>query len=124
MLFNPNRKLLVSRFLKKDEVIRSGESIAFHGYLVDIGEQGNSKPDFSVEQNNCTDVKRREIMHRQDCLDTHITAGNRGQLISIMTWEFAICDQLLNDASVPFSFYFRMHVNITNLLLFAIKSSE
>ncbi|GKV35132.1 hypothetical protein SLEP1_g43441 [Rubroshorea leprosula] len=38
MLFDQSRKLLDSRFLKKDEVVTSGESIAFDAYMVEIGE--------------------------------------------------------------------------------------
>lgn len=34
-----------SRFLKKDELVCSGESLAFEGYLVEIGEEeGDHKP--------------------------------------------------------------------------------
>ncbi|CAK9310874.1 unnamed protein product [Citrullus colocynthis] len=38
MLFDENRKLLDSRFIKKDEAVKSGESIAFDAHLVEIGE--------------------------------------------------------------------------------------
>ncbi|KAK6935570.1 protein of unknown function DUF2439, partial [Dillenia turbinata] len=38
MLYDTSWKLLNSRFLKKDERITSGESLAFDGHLVDIGE--------------------------------------------------------------------------------------
>ncbi|XP_050376104.1 uncharacterized protein LOC126793584 [Argentina anserina] len=39
ILLDSNRNQLNSRFLKKDEVIASGGSIAFDAHLVDIGEQ-------------------------------------------------------------------------------------
>lgn len=54
MLFDESRKLLVSRFLKKIEVITSGESISLDGHLVEIGEsvanhgQGKNKDSFEV----------------------------------------------------------------------------
>lgn len=38
MLYDDSRRLLDSRFLKKGEVIKSGESVAFDAHLVDIGE--------------------------------------------------------------------------------------
>ncbi|KAG9143428.1 hypothetical protein Leryth_023003 [Lithospermum erythrorhizon] len=45
MLYDETRRLLNSRFLKKDEVIRSGESLSFDGHLVDIEECAvESKP--------------------------------------------------------------------------------
>ncbi|KAI4315551.1 hypothetical protein L6164_028348 [Bauhinia variegata] len=80
MLFDSSRKLLDSRFQKKDEVIRSGESIAFDAYLIDIGEyQGNFKLDSSVQGNTCTDYGRRGMIYRQQnslqSLDAHITVG-------------------------------------------------
>ena len=40
-----SRNQLNSRFIKKDEVLASGGSIAFDAHLVDIGEQeGDHKP--------------------------------------------------------------------------------
>ncbi|KZV40928.1 hypothetical protein F511_05173 [Dorcoceras hygrometricum] len=39
MLSDTNRRLLDSRFLKKNELVNSGESLAFEGHLVEIGEQ-------------------------------------------------------------------------------------
>lgn len=38
MLYDTSRKLIDSRFLKKDEIIQSGGSIALNAHLVDIGE--------------------------------------------------------------------------------------
>lgn len=38
MLSDTSRNLLDSRFLKKDEVIESGETIVFDAHLVEIGE--------------------------------------------------------------------------------------
>lgn len=44
-MLDSSRNHLNSRFLKKDEVIASGGSIAFDAHLVDIGEQeGDHKP--------------------------------------------------------------------------------
>lgn len=37
--------ILHSRFLKKDDIIKSGETLAFDSYLVDIGDlHGDQKP--------------------------------------------------------------------------------
>ncbi|KAK7832546.1 hypothetical protein CFP56_026339 [Quercus suber] len=58
-----------SRFLKKDEVIRSGESVAFDGHLVEVGElDGDHKPlmDLNVQGNNLNVVKKNGIMHGQE----------------------------------------------------------
>lgn len=79
MLFDASRKLLDSRFLKQNDVIRVGESFAFNAYLVDIGEsQGNQEPDSSVLRNKCTDAEGIRKMHGQQCLDTRVTAGKSG----------------------------------------------
>ncbi|XAR55163.1 hypothetical protein NMG60_11030578 [Bertholletia excelsa] len=44
-LYDISRRVLDSRFLKKDEKIESGESLALDGHLVDIGEpDGDQKP--------------------------------------------------------------------------------
>lgn len=56
MLYDLNRRLLDSRFLRKDEVIISGESVTFDGHLVDVGEcEGDNKPliDLNLEGRNC-----------------------------------------------------------------------
>ncbi|XP_059444436.1 uncharacterized protein LOC132176289 isoform X2 [Corylus avellana] len=69
MLFDASKKLLNSRFLKKDEVIRSGESIAFDAHLVELGEpDGELKPfmDSNVQRDNCNVAKETGTMHRQE----------------------------------------------------------
>ncbi|KAI8546174.1 hypothetical protein RHMOL_Rhmol07G0097300 [Rhododendron molle] len=56
-LYDTGRRLLDSRFLKKDEVIGSGESLALDGHLVDIGEpEGDHRPpeELKVPGRNCT----------------------------------------------------------------------
>lgn len=81
-LFDASRKLLDSRFLKKDDVIKPGESIAFDTYLVDISEdQVSHTPDSSVQGNNCTNLKRIEKIDRQKTsldTDSHVTVGKHG----------------------------------------------
>lgn len=52
LLYDETRRFLESRFLKMDEIIKSGESIAFDGHLVDIGELNKDDKlpmDFKVE---------------------------------------------------------------------------
>ncbi|CAK8579365.1 unnamed protein product [Lathyrus sativus] len=75
-LFDASRKLLDSRFLKKDDVIKPGESIAFDTYLVDISkDQVSHTPDSSVQGNNCTNIKRMEKIDRQKAsldIDSHV----------------------------------------------------
>lgn len=82
MLFDASRKLLDSRFLKKNDVIKPGELLALDGYLVDIGEnQVDHGPDSSVQGNKCTDAEGIKKLHRQQyCLDTDVTAGKSGWL--------------------------------------------
>lgn len=79
MLFDASRKLLDSRFVKKDDIIRPGESIAFDAYLVEIGEhQASHKPVSSVQGDNCNKVETIENMDRQQTslnIDTHATVG-------------------------------------------------
>lgn len=61
MLFDASRNLLDSRFLKKDEVIESGEAISFDAHLVEIGEpQGDHKP---LRESNCNVIKEEGNMH-------------------------------------------------------------
>ncbi|KAE9614056.1 hypothetical protein Lalb_Chr05g0223951 [Lupinus albus] len=78
MLFDASRKNLHSRFLKKDDIIKPGESIAFDAYLIDIGEcQGSHMPASSVQGNNFSGVERMENDRQQTSLDTdtHTTVG-------------------------------------------------
>eukprot|EP00261_Vitis_vinifera_P026320 XP_010659685.1 PREDICTED: uncharacterized protein LOC104881368 isoform X1 [Vitis vinifera] len=66
MLYDASKKLLDSRFLKKDEVIRSGESLTFDAHLVDVGEpEGNHKPvmGLNVQGINCKEVGESGILH-------------------------------------------------------------
>ncbi|XP_021672077.2 uncharacterized protein LOC110658664 isoform X2 [Hevea brasiliensis] len=73
MLYDASRKLLDSRFLKKDEIIRSHESVVFDAHLVDIGEpeQENQLPmDLNVQGNNISLIGKERVMHEhQNCLD-------------------------------------------------------
>ncbi|KAB2608873.1 hypothetical protein D8674_012041 [Pyrus ussuriensis x Pyrus communis] len=56
ILFDASRNHLDCRFLKKDEVVASGESIRFGAHLVEIGErEGDRKP--------VADLRTRENKH-------------------------------------------------------------
>ncbi|CAL5214982.1 unnamed protein product [Lathyrus oleraceus] len=94
-LFDASRKLLDSRFLKKDDVIKPGESIAFDTYLVDISEdQVSHTPDSSVQGNNCTNLKRIEKIDRQKTsldTDSHVTVGKH-------EWKVLYTTQLTQKA--------------------------
>ncbi|KAG4398357.1 hypothetical protein GLYMA_08G025000v4 [Glycine max] len=84
MLFDTSRKLLDSRFLKKDDVIKSGESIAFDSYLIDIGEQqGSCTPDSNVLADKCTNVKAMKMGRQKTSLktDTHVNVGKEWQVL-------------------------------------------
>lgn len=65
-LYDTGRRLLDSRFLKKDEVIGSGESLALDGHLVDIGEpEGDHRPpeELKVPGRNCTAGSKTGFTH-------------------------------------------------------------
>ncbi|KAJ1438056.1 hypothetical protein SESBI_03488 [Sesbania bispinosa] len=97
MLSDASRKLLDSRFVKKDDIIRPGESIVFDTYLVDIGEdQGSHRQDSCVQGqgDNCTNVERMEKMDRQQTSldsDAHVTVGKR-------EWQVLYTTQLTQKA--------------------------
>ncbi|KAA8520983.1 hypothetical protein F0562_011656 [Nyssa sinensis] len=68
MLYDGSRRPLDSRFLKKDEVIGSGESLTFDGHLVDIGEpEGDHKPlvDSNFPGRTCSAVGKIGLLHGQ-----------------------------------------------------------
>lgn len=70
MLFDATRKLLDTRFLKKDEVIRSGESFAFSAHLVDVEEpEGHEAPaDLKFEGKDCYVQKTGKLCGEDDCI--------------------------------------------------------
>ena len=62
LLYDATRKLIDSRFLKKGEAIRSGESIAFDAHLIDIREpEGNYKSPADLIHLNITRYHQMEI---------------------------------------------------------------
>ncbi|XP_065858554.1 uncharacterized protein [Euphorbia lathyris] len=66
MLYDASKNLLNTRFLKKDEIIRSDESVAFDAHLVDIGEpEGDNQVfvDLSTEGNTINIVSQEGIKH-------------------------------------------------------------
>ena len=56
MLYDETRRLLDSKFLQNEEIIRAGESLRFDGHIVDIVELGDHKPlkDTNVDRRNCS----------------------------------------------------------------------
>ncbi|ESW32185.1 hypothetical protein PHAVU_002G300700 [Phaseolus vulgaris] len=80
MLFDTSKKVLDSRFLKKDDVIKPGETIAFDSYLIDIGEhQGGCSPDSKAPGDKFTNFKGTKMDRQKTYLhtDTHETVGKR-----------------------------------------------
>ncbi|KAM7491505.1 hypothetical protein LguiA_034426 [Lonicera macranthoides] len=68
MLYDSTRRLLDSRFLKKEEIVRSGKSLTFDGHLVEVGEcEGDHKPplDSNVQGRNCNVVGKTGIPQGQ-----------------------------------------------------------
>ena len=63
-----SRNHLDSRFLKKDEVLASGESIGFSAHLVEIGEcEGDHKPwkHLHFKENKRNVVREAGVKHEQ-----------------------------------------------------------
>lgn len=78
MLYDATRRLLVSRFLKKNENIDSGESVTFDGYLVDIGEcKGDQKPpkDISPRGKHIKELGKRGPVHGEVAVLNKLLAG-------------------------------------------------
>ncbi|CAN4077531.1 unnamed protein product [Withania somnifera] len=66
MLYDATRRLLDSRFLRKTESILSGESVAFDGHLVEIGEcEAEQKPgkDICPQGKQMKELEKRGPMH-------------------------------------------------------------
>lgn len=57
MLYDEWEKLLETRFVKNDDVIKSGETVTFNSYLVDIGELCGV--DQSTSSFNCQEKVRK-----------------------------------------------------------------
>lgn len=73
MLFDEWDKLLESRFVKKDDVIRPGETLSFDSYLVDIGELcGGKKPTATV---NCQE-KEKKLPEKSGPLHSYNSQSN------------------------------------------------
>ncbi|KAL9439624.1 hypothetical protein AB3S75_025147 [Citrus x aurantiifolia] len=79
MLFDETRKLLDSRFLRRDEVIRSGESVSFDGHLVEIGECEDIREplaNLKVQRSSCNIAEKSEEMQRQQkCIKINNSDG-------------------------------------------------
>lgn len=68
MLYDTTRRLLDNRFLKRDEIVSSGELFVFDCHLVDIGElQKDNKPtkDLALQGINCNAVVKTETTYNK-----------------------------------------------------------
>ena len=72
VLCDLNKRPLERRFLKKDEVIRAGESVYFDGHLVDVGEPvGSDQSLIKLSEGGTGNsaFERRKLRHGQNgCL--------------------------------------------------------
>ncbi|GAB4857634.1 hypothetical protein Ancab_015540 [Ancistrocladus abbreviatus] len=82
MLYDDSEKLLDCRFLKKDEAVESGETLAFDSYLVDIGDPEedcklvtNPNSHFHSKENTIT--RKAELPHRKTTSNNLITSDKR-----------------------------------------------
>ncbi|KAL0326685.1 UNVERIFIED_CONTAM: hypothetical protein Sangu_1746500 [Sesamum angustifolium] len=74
MLYDMNRRQLDSRFLKKDEIVCSGESLSFEGHLVEIGEEeGDHKPVTysNLQGKYCKVVGKTDLANHQAKIPTN-----------------------------------------------------
>ncbi|XP_039168903.1 uncharacterized protein LOC104446112 isoform X2 [Eucalyptus grandis] len=86
MLYDGSDQLLECRILKNDEVVRSGETLTFNAYLVDVGEpEGGQKPlddTYACSRENKV-PKRTNLLHRNkfvnvsDCAEFKKNEMNR-----------------------------------------------
>ncbi|KAF7139128.1 hypothetical protein RHSIM_Rhsim07G0080700 [Rhododendron simsii] len=86
-LYDVSRRPLDTRFLKKGEVIGSGESLAFDGHLVDIQEpEGDHKPpvDLKVQGRNCTASGRTGLSDGQETHRSSIEIGRSASSDSVL----------------------------------------
>ncbi|KAL3619514.1 hypothetical protein CASFOL_037084 [Castilleja foliolosa] len=73
-LYDTNRRQLDGKFLKKDEIVCSGESLAFEGHLVEIGElEGDHKPviDSTHQGKNCNTVGKSDMLNHPAKIPTN-----------------------------------------------------
>ncbi|KVH91781.1 protein of unknown function DUF2439 [Cynara cardunculus var. scolymus] len=73
MLYDETRRLLDSRFLRSEEIVKVGESLRFDGHIVDIVELGDHTPlkDTNVEGRNCyMQNTMQSKIHKWDVLYT------------------------------------------------------
>ncbi|XP_011070350.1 uncharacterized protein LOC105156023 isoform X2 [Sesamum indicum] len=74
MLYDTDRRQLDSRFLKKDEIVCSGESLSFEGHLVEIGEEeGDHKPVTysNLQGKYCKVVGKTDLANHQAKIPTN-----------------------------------------------------
>ncbi|XP_038874788.1 uncharacterized protein LOC120067307 isoform X2 [Benincasa hispida] len=85
MLFDENRKLLDSRFIKKDETVKSGESIAFDAHLVEIGEceKDHKPPKILSNQGSSSGEGGTRVLHgRKNCFsENEISTGKEWNVL-------------------------------------------
>ncbi|KAK2985538.1 hypothetical protein RJ640_015863 [Escallonia rubra] len=74
VLYDDSEKLLDSRFVKMDDVVRSGETLTFGAYLFDIGDpEGEQKP----KPNLNLQGREKKISEKAGSLHGHKTIGDR-----------------------------------------------
>ena len=69
VLYDLSKRPLERRFLRKDEVIREGESVYFDGHLVEVGEhEGSHHSPVKLNERGTGNnvVERRQLGHGQN----------------------------------------------------------
>lgn len=78
-MYDINRRHLDGRFLKRDEIVSSGESLLLDGHLVEVGEQEKCKSptDLNIQGKSCIVVGKSGIVDYQAKIpiDKQLTAG-------------------------------------------------
>lgn len=93
VLYDDSEKLLDSRLMKKDEMVKSGETLTFDAFLVDVGDpEGDHRPlsDLNMQGSNKYYVQKSGSLPGEECRsnpvsaeDCKTTAGKKKSLHSI-----------------------------------------
>lgn len=93
MLYDDSEKLLDSRLMKKDEMVKSGETLTFDAFLVDVGDpEGDHRPlsDLNMQGSNKYYVQKSGSLPGEECRSNPVSAGT-SSLSSNLFFCFTPC---------------------------------
>ncbi|GMH09318.1 hypothetical protein Nepgr_011159 [Nepenthes gracilis] len=94
-LYDASKNLLDRRFLKRDEVITSGESLAFEAYLVDIGDpEGNHEylADLKIQGRNRSTTGEAGMLERRCSENSSFVEKRHGDACSGKNVDSKLCN--------------------------------